>query len=132
MNWLDRHGLILISEIGVPAHNLVSVIDLCFASEELVSKCITSSVQKDLDVTTDHLPNFISFSITIHHIPPIPKSRFSTLDAETFRSLIEMQILDVGALKEKSASFIDNRAEVLVKILLCAFEGSAEKSLPHN
>ena len=49
-----------------------------------------------------------------------------------FRSLIETQILDMGALTERSAPFIDNRAEVLVKILYCAFEGSAKKSLPHN
>lgn len=131
-NWLSAKQLTLISEIDVPTHNRGNVLDLCFASYQLVADGITSSVQMQLGVTSDHLPILISVPGSPKRLPPARKPRVGTLDEKTFLELLKSQIQDIDTPVQRETAQIEHRARTLVKNLQMSLAGSARHSLPHN
>ncbi|RKF96035.1 endonuclease/reverse transcriptase, partial [Golovinomyces cichoracearum] len=93
---------------------------------------VTSFIEKELDVTSDHSPLLICIPTHLPYFKPNPKLRFSTIDEEMFKQLLRMQLVGMNLLEEKSSSHLENRAEELVDILQLSFAGSAKKSLTHN
>ncbi|POS83035.1 hypothetical protein EPUL_005871 [Erysiphe pulchra] len=131
-DWLEAIGLVLISEVDNPTHNRGNVLDLCFATQKLVAKGIISTVQKELDVTSDHLPILISLPGFKKHLPAPPKPRFGTINANTFSHLLHMQLPKLNTPLQKSAAQIEDRTQKLILALQQEFSGSATHSLPHN
>lgn len=130
--WLDTRDFTLISDVDVPTHNRGNVLDLCFASAQLVASGINSSVQRDLDMTSDHKPLLITITSHSYRLAAIPRPRFATIDENTFTSLLNLQLQGMLPLVEKTHQQIDTYAEALVHILYSSFAGSAMHSLPHN
>lgn len=71
--WLEAKQLSLISEVNVPTHNRGNVLDLCFASQQLVSTGIIASVQTEFGVTSDHFPILITIPSFSKCLPPASK-----------------------------------------------------------
>lgn len=132
VNWLNTRGLSYISEIDISTHVRGNVLDLCFATTQLVARGSTSNVQLDLDLTSDHKPLLITIPSTTKRSSITPKLRFATLDEKRFLSLLDMQLLGLDTIEEKTRLNIDNRAEKLTLILQQSFNGSAKWCLPHG
>ncbi|KAI1003550.1 hypothetical protein K3495_g4658 [Podosphaera aphanis] len=60
IHWLDSKQLHLISELDTPTHNRGNVLDICFASNQLIARRTSATVQSDLDATSDYLPLLIT------------------------------------------------------------------------
>ena len=56
LDWADSMELSLISEPDAPKHARGNVLDLAFASEQLVSEGVSTETCTHMDVTSDHLP----------------------------------------------------------------------------
>lgn len=132
IRWLEANGLVVISEIDVPTHNRGNVLDLSFTTNQLLLDGTSSFVQKELDVTSDHLPILISIPCHGVNPSPIPKLRFSTINQEVFISLLRSQLIGITPLSNKTGKNVENRANELVELIYRSFSGSAKMSLPHN
>jgi hypothetical protein len=54
VSWLDQAQLVLNSEPDIPTHDRGNVLDLAFVSSSLALDGASTTIAKDLDVTSDH------------------------------------------------------------------------------
>lgn len=102
IEWLEANDLAVILEIYVPTHNRGNVFELSFTTNQLLLDRTSSFVQKELNVTSDHLP--ILISIPCHRVnpSPIPKLRFATINQEVFNSLLRSKLIGITPLSNKT------------------------------
>lgn len=129
ISWLEPKNISFISEIDKPTHNRGNVLDLAFASASVITAGIAASVQRDLDVTSDHYQLLIVLSYKAHKSFTHSRLRFSTVDTATFYSLLQSQLNGTPFPSDGSSPSLDKRAEDLIQILHNSFAGSAKRSL---
>ncbi|KAI1003874.1 hypothetical protein K3495_g4335 [Podosphaera aphanis] len=129
--WLDSKHIHLISELETPTHNRGNVLDICFASDQLIARGTSATVQSDLDATSDHLPLLITVPSVDQGTPSIPRFSFATVDDKIFNSILQTYLAELGPI-DKSQAGLDKRAEQLSQALYRAYAGSAKAKLPHN
>ena len=90
VRWLESRNLTFVSDIDIPTHCRGNVLDLAFASNPLLALGTSSSVQQDLDVTSDHFP--VSINVPCRRQDPVPSNRlrFATIDQHSFFSLLSL------------------------------------------
>lgn len=116
----------------MPTHDHGNVLDLCFASSSVLEGDATAIVQRDLDVSSDHLHLFIKIPCQVRNKPNASRFRFATIHDETFLSLFHNNLAHLTLLTAKSSANLDKRADELSQILFSCYLGSAKQSLPHN
>lgn len=82
-----------------------------------MAKGITSTVQKELDVTSDHFPLLASVPDFLQCLPSPSKLRFGTIYEKVFQNLLSMQMQGLNTPVQRVALQIESRAEELIKFL---------------
>jgi endonuclease/exonuclease/phosphatase (EEP) superfamily protein YafD len=82
--WLDRLGLVFISEIDVPTHNKGYVLDLAFASSSLALAGIYTKISTHLDATSDHRPLLTTMPWGQRYTEASQRLKFTMLDHTRF------------------------------------------------
>jgi ribonuclease HI len=128
VDWLDRLGLVLISEIDRPTHNRGNVLDLTFASGSLALAGTSTRIASHLDSTSDHRPLLTTMPWS-HRFPETPQRlRFDTLDHLRFLSLLESNLASIECLA-KTEEDLDSLANEITSAISTAYKGSARRTL---
>jgi hypothetical protein len=129
--WLDKLGLVFISEIDTPTHNKGNVLDLTFTSSFLALSGANTRVATDLDVTSDHCPLLTVLPWGQRHSEAPQKLKFSTLDLTRFHALLALNLENVrtAAKTEEELNYLANET---ISAIHSAYAASATRSLPQG
>ena len=129
--WLDRLGLVLVSEVDLPTHNRGNVLDLTFASSALALSGTSTRIADHLDATSDHRPLLTSMPWGQRFMEIPQRLKFSTLDHTRFLTLLASNISDtrfpMGTEEE-----LDCLANKITSAIYSAYTASANKSIPQG
>ncbi|KAI9039460.1 reverse transcriptase [Aspergillus affinis] len=129
--WLDRSGLVFISEIDIPTHNKGNTLDLTFASSTLALSGASTKIASYLDATSDHRP----LLTILPWGPSYPKAqqrlKFNTLDLSRFSNLLTLNVSDLPTTAETEEE-LDCLANAIISAVYSAYEASALRSRPQG
>jgi hypothetical protein len=129
--WLDRLGLVFVSEIDTPTHDRGNVLDLTFTSSSLALSGLHTRFAADLDATSDHHPLLTIFPWSPRHHEAKQRLKFDTLDHARFLALLATNLVgieDIAKTKEE----LDYLADGIISAIHSAYTASATRSLPQG
>jgi endonuclease/exonuclease/phosphatase (EEP) superfamily protein YafD len=129
--WLDRSGLVFISEIDIPTHDQGNTLDLTFASSTLALAGASTRVASHLDATSDHRPLLTILPWGPRHPKAQQRLKSSTLDLPRFSSHLALNISNLPIATETEEE-LDCLADRIISAIYSAYEASALRSRPQG
>jgi hypothetical protein len=129
--WLDRLGLVFISEIDIPTHDKGNTLDLTFASGSLALAGARTKVASHLDATSDHRPLLTILSWGQRQPEALQKLKFNILDLPRFHTLLAQNIEGLPT-TAGSEDALDILASGIISATHSAYSASAQRSLPQG
>ena len=129
--WLDRLGLVFISEIDSPTHDRGNTLDLAFASSSTALAGAHTTVAEHLDATSDHRPLLTILPWGQRHLATLKRPKFSTLDLPCFHSLLAVSINNLLTMADTEDK-LDYLANGIISAIYSAYTASALQSLPQG
>ena len=129
VDWTDEVSLCFISGQGTPTHNGGNVLDLVFASSQLVLDGVNASIAHHLDVTSDHLPLLSTIPLDDRFREHTTRLRPDTLDLNIFNTTLREALHDLPvAPLQADQTTLDRTAQILSDAIRKAYQSAAKRS----
>ena len=131
LEWLDRLGLLLTSEVDIPTHDKGNILDLAFISSSPNLLGTSTKVVQHLDATSNYHPLLTLLPWGQQYIEAHQRLQFNTLDHDCFLTLLTSNLDHVRNSAENRAE-LDCLAEGITSAIHSAYTASANKSIPQG